>query len=140
MRAHWSDLDGRASHAETPALVLSALPPATFAAVAEESLVRRRLAEVTVARLQQRAREAARRRDWNAVDAALAEARVAARENPWLEGVVGELEVRAERRDEEVLSKEAMYSSRRAMSRVASVNQSALPDAMADSEPAFLRR
>ncbi|MCC5869258.1 MAG: VWA domain-containing protein [Gammaproteobacteria bacterium] len=140
VRAHWSDLDGRTSHAETPALVLPALPPAAFAAVEEDSLVRRRLAEVTVARLQQRAREAARRHDWNAVDAALAQAREASRENPWLENVVDELKELAARRDEEMLSKEAMYSSRRAMSRLASVNESALPDAMADSEPAFLRR
>ena len=139
VRASGSALDNRRVHAEGANLLLPVLPAEAFAAVAEDPLVRRRLVEVSVARLQQRARDAARRRDWPAVDQALARARAEANEHPWLEGVVSELEALAARRDEELLAKEAMYSSRKAMSRLAAVAECDVPGSQADG-PAFLRR
>jgi hypothetical protein len=88
--------------------------------------------------MQQRAREGARRGDWNAVNLALAQARQMAADNPWLQGSVAELEGLARKRDDVMFAKEAMYSSRRARSRLASVTESRDPGDM--DAPDYLRR
>ena len=132
-----SEAGEHGSHAQ--AFSLPVLPAGEVAALAEDPLVRRRLAEVTVARLQQDAHRAARRRDWAAVEEALRRAREASASNPWLSGVVEELEALAALRDEEMLAKESMYASRRAMSRLAVVRESAGLEDEGDV-PAFARR
>ncbi len=138
VRAAWRDLDG-AEHETCPeSLALPAMPAAAYAAVAEDELVRRRVNELVVAGMQQTAREGARRGDWNAVNLVLAEARQMAADNPWLESVVEELEGLARQRDEMMFAKEAMYSSRRMRSRLASHAEVVDPARM--DGPDYLRR
>jgi Ca-activated chloride channel family protein len=138
VRAAWRDLDGVEHETSPESLALPAMPAAAYAAVAEDELVRRRANELLVAGMQQTARDAARRHDWNAVNLALAQARQMARDNPWLEGVVEELEGLARQRDELMFAKEAMYSSRRMRSRMAHVNECQDPGSM--DAPDYLRR
>lgn len=138
VRLAWRDLDGVEHQANPVSLALPVLPAAAYAAVAEDELVRRRVNELLVAGVQETAREAARRRDWDAVDLALRQAREMSANNPWLKGVVKELEGLARQRDEVMFSKEAMYSSRRMRSRMAHVNESRDPGSM--DAPDYLRR
>jgi len=139
IRASWRDLDGQEHETGRESLALPAMPAAAYAAVAEDPLVRRRVDELVVAGMQQNSREAARRGDWNAVNLALAQARQMAHDNPWLQDVVGELEGLARKRDEMMYAKEAMYSSRRVSSRLASKCESRDPVEMGNV-PDYLRR
>lgn len=138
IRAAWRDLDGVERETSPESLALPAMPAAAYAAVAEDPLVRRRVDELVVAGMQQRARERARRGDWNAVNLALAQARQMSADNPWVQSSVAELEVLASRRDDVMFAKEAMYSSRRVCSRLASVTESREPGDM--EVPDYLRR
>jgi Ca-activated chloride channel homolog len=136
--ARWQDLDGVAAEHARVRLELPVMPAAAYAAVAEDSLVRRRVDEVSVAGLKETAREAARRHDWDTVERMLAEARRMSCDNPWLLSVVDELEALARRRDAAMFAKEAMYSARRERTRLAARVEGLHP---ADQEVAsFLRR
>ena len=138
VRAAWRDLDGVERETSPESLALPAMHAAAYSAVAEDPLVRRRVDELVVASMQQRAREGARRGDWNAVNLALSQARQMAADNPWLQGSVAELEGLARKRDDVMFAKEAMYSSRRVRSRLASVTESRDPGDM--DAPDYLRR
>lgn len=135
--ARWTDLEGRAGQSAEVSLALPALPAAAYAAVAEDEAVRRRIEEVAVAGMQARARDAAQRGDWGLVMLTLEQARLQSRDNPWMQGVVGELEKLAAQRERDRFMKEATYSSRRAKTRLATPGESLnyLEDA-----PEFLRR
>lgn len=135
--ACWTDLEGRPGEAESVTLALPALPAAAYAALAEDAAVRRRIEEVQVAAMQDRARDAALRGDWGMVMLTLEQARLQSSENPWMQGVVTELEKLAARREREHFAKEAAYSSRRARTRLASSSETMNYAAEA---PAFLRR
>lgn len=135
--ARWTDLEGRLCQADELDLALPALPAAAYAALAEDEAVCRRIEEVEIAAMQDRAREAALHGDWDTVMHTLEQARLQSRENPWMQGVVGELEKLAARREREHFAKEAVYSSRRARTRLAAADESMDYGAEA---PAFLRR
>jgi Ca-activated chloride channel homolog len=136
--ARWQDLEGVAAGHVPVGLELPAMPAAAYAAVAEDSLVRRRVDEVSVAGLKDTARAAARRHDWDTVERMLAEARRMSRDNPWLLSVVDELESLARRRDAAMFAKEAMYSARRERTRLASRVENL--DPAEQSVASFLRR
>jgi Ca-activated chloride channel homolog len=136
--ARWQDLEGVAAGHVPVRLELPAMPAAAYAAVAEDSLVRRRVDEVSVAGLKDTARAAARRHDWDTVERMLAEARRMSRDNPWLLSVVDELEGLARRRDAAMFAKEAMYSARRERTRLASRVENI--DPAEQSVASFLRR
>jgi Ca-activated chloride channel homolog len=138
VKASWRDLEGEVGEASSRLPALPVMPAAAYAAVAEDDLVRRRVEEVMVAGLQDTAREAARRQDWRAVERTLAKARTLARDNEWMQSVVGELEGLAAQRNSVMFQKEAAYSARRARSRLAAAREvNELQDLDA---PSFLRR
>jgi len=138
VRASWRDLEGRAGECSGALPALPTMPAAAYAAVAEDELVRRRVEEVTIAGLQDTARQAASRHDWVTVNRTLARARTLAGDNAWMQTVVMELEGIAARRDEVMFQKEAAYSSRRARSRLAMQVEST--EFREQHTPAFLRR
>jgi Ca-activated chloride channel family protein len=122
-------------------LNLPTLAPAAFAAVAVNEVVARRAAELRAARLQEQARDAARAGDWATVERLLGQIRTEAEHSPWLAATIVELEKLVARRETEGFSKEALYSSRKLMHRIASVAEQR--DWSEDSElqtPSFLRR
>jgi hypothetical protein len=79
--------------------------------LAEDSLVVQRSGELVAADFQRRAREAAGRGDWGAVDALLAEAGAVAADNPWVREVLEVLVGIAAQRDMLTFRKEAHYAA-----------------------------
>ena len=120
----YTTLDGEPRAIQPTSLALPALPASAFAAIAEDELVVRRADELEAAHLQQKARTAARRRDWNGVAAALKKAERIAENNPWVAASLNELRELAAQKDEESFSKEAMFSSRRMSTRLAASHES----------------
>ena len=91
-----------------------------------------------MANLQDAARTAARRHDWAEVERTLRRAEEMARDNPWLQETLETLRDITAERDAVMLSKEALYSSRRMRTRLA-----AAMDVGADDGriiPDYLRR
>jgi Ca-activated chloride channel family protein len=110
-----------------------------FNAIAEDELVVRRADELAAAGLQVRAREAARRGDWDAVGVALAGVERIAERNEWVKGTLQELRELEARKDEVVFAKESAFLSHRMSSRLAVQDESG--DCVARSvAPSYLRR
>ena len=92
-------------------LILDRLSPNAFNAIAEDEEVKRRVDELMVANLQERAREASLQGDWNRVEQIIMQGKKIAGDNEWLQNSLIELEVYAKRRQRDEFSKEAFYSS-----------------------------
>ena len=88
----YADLDGRPAHSEPVHLRLPRVPASAFAAIAVNELVSSRVAELNAAELQERARSAAQRGDWEQVQHLLQKLRAEAVSSPWLSASIGELE------------------------------------------------
>jgi Ca-activated chloride channel family protein len=115
----YTTLDGEPRAIQPTSLALPALPASAFAAIAEDELVVRRADELEAAHLQQKARTAARRRDWDGVAAALKKAERIAADNPWVAASLNELRELAAQKDEVSFAKEAMFASRKMSTRLA---------------------
>lgn len=141
-RVVYEDLATATQASSAASLSLGAVPAAAFEAIAEDERVVARARELRAAELQLEAREAARRGDWQRVDAILARAAEEARDNPWVEQALAALRRYAEQRRTEEFSKEAMYSSRRMSTRMAAPDESVRAYAASAQMdiPAFLRR
>lgn len=136
----WTDLAGQVRSGVAATLALPVLPAAAFGAVAEDERVTARLAEIESAGLQLQARTAARQGDWDRVDRLLAKAKRLARDHPWLDAVISEMEKLAAARDDARFSKESYYSSQRMSSRLSAPDESARDPDIGDDIPMFLRR
>ena len=101
-------------------IVLDPLNENAFSQIAEDEKVKLRLTEITVARFQERAREAARSGDWATAQYYIDEARKEAKDNEWLNSVIDSIEVYAKKRQQENFSKEAMYSAEKMNKRLVS--------------------
>jgi Ca-activated chloride channel family protein len=117
--------DGDHSEQIEANLYLPRAPLAAWNTITEQSDVTARLQELQVARLQQRARTAAQRGDWRQVDRILREAKVLARENPWVEQSIESIERYAKQRDQARMTKEALYSARKLTDRMVSASEDA---------------
>ena len=120
----YTTLDGEPRAIQPTSLALPALPASAFAAIAEDELVVRRADELEAAHLQQKARAAARRRDWHGVDAALKRAERIAATNPWVAASMNELRELAAKKDEVSFAKEALFASRKMSTRLAASRES----------------
>jgi Ca-activated chloride channel family protein len=137
----YKTMDDRSEIAVPAHIRLPRLPAEAYAAVAPDTLVARRAAELRAAGQQERAREAARNGDWEVVQSILDELRLESKDNPWLLATVEELEKYAKRRETENFSKEAMYKSRAMRSRLAAREESSEWSAsLEQAKPMFLRR
>ena len=76
--------------------------------------------EILVAKIQERARVAAQRGDWNTVTHLLDEAKKEANGNEWLNSVINSIEVYAKNKQQQQFTKEAMYSSEKMQKRMVS--------------------
>ena len=76
-----------------------------------------RIQEVEASDIQEKAEKAARDCDWDRVDALVEEASIKGKDNPWLEGISGQLKTLAGRRDRHAFTKETRYARRRLRSR-----------------------
>jgi Ca-activated chloride channel family protein len=136
------DLESQPLAPQSGWLSLASLPATAHGVLVEDELVAARRSELRAADLQERAQAAARNRDWRLVDKLLAEALHEAENNPWLKGVVESLQRYAAMRQEEAMSKEAMYSSQRMRSRIAASNENVRSYAASDEadQAMYLRR
>jgi Ca-activated chloride channel family protein len=131
------DLGGEPRAVEAVSRGLPVLSPAAFYAVAENALVKRRAEELAAARIQRKARTAARRGDWEAAERLLEEVDNLGADNRWLRGIVSELRDLARQRDREGFAKEAAYSSSKLSTRLAATRENEDPEAAVAH---FLRR
>jgi len=120
----YTTLDGEPRAIQPTSLALPALPASAFAAIAEDELVVRRADELEATHLQQKARTAARRRDWDGVAAALKKAERIADANPWVAASLNELRELAAQKDEVSFAKEALFASRKMSTRLAASYES----------------
>lgn len=134
----YTSLDGEPRAIQPQSLALQSLPASAFNAIAEDELVVRRADELEAARLQQSARAAARRGDWNGVERALRRAQRIADQNPWVASAVAELRVLAAQKDEATFAKESAFQSRRMSSRLAQKSEGL--SVAAPAPAAYLRR
>ena len=122
-------------------LRIEPLPVNAFEAISVDPNVRARVAEVRAAKLQEQARTAARRQDWNRVEEILQELRKEVAHSPWIAATIAELERYARRRETDSFSKEAFYSAQKMRSRLAEKNENANWSLIEETDKAsFLRR
>lgn len=110
--------DGEVCQEGPVKLVLNPLAPNAFAAVAEDEKVRRRVGELLVAYYQREAAGAARIGDWPRVERIVAAAKLASRDNEWVQQSLVELEKYAHQKQRQQFAKEARYSANRMSKRM----------------------
>lgn len=134
----YDDMGGEPRAIQPQSLALKALTAAAFGAVAEDPLVKRRAEEIEAAKIQEQARSAALRGDWQTVERLLKEIEKFGADNEWVREIVAELQSLARRRDEAMFAKESRYTSRRMTSRLASRDE--LSVALSARVPEYTRR
>lgn len=135
-------LEGEAVQLERAGLALPVMSAAAHAALADDELVSRRLAELAAAELLTRMRAAAAEGDWNTVDRLLEQAGRQFAGHEWLAAVLQAMRSIADERSRERLMKESLYASGKLGSRLAEKDElTAYSPAMEWAEkPAYLRR
>jgi len=138
---NYVDNEGVDHTINSDALALPSLPPSAWNQIVADETVEDRLAELEASRIQREASVAARRGDWNRVDALLQEAKLLAENNVWIRESLKVLEGYARRREMEMFSKESNYTSLKMSRRMVSrqESRSVMDDKFLDM-PAFLIR
>ena len=133
----YQDMDGNTITLDDVSIQLPGLPSVAWKTLVPNDLVSKRIAEIEAARIQDQAKNAARRGDWGKVQRLLKKAKENAQDNEWLEKTVTTLESLAALRDSRRFSKESSYSSAKMSSRLSALNEQSNDD---ESIPSFLRR
>lgn len=138
----YKDKEGNHLTTDPVKLILEPLSPNAFAAVLEDEKVKTRISEILVATYQQEAREAAQRGDWERVDRIVAQAKVAAKDDLWMQSSLISLEKYSRRRQREQFSKEALYSADKMNKRLVADDESRVSYSMniEAEKAAYLRR
>ena len=138
----FTDIDTNLVDTRSCSLRLPQLPADAWAAIAENESVKARMQEVRVAQIQQQLRTAAQRGDWRTVEELIQQAELEAGGNAWLKASLESIKRYALARDEARMSKEARYSSKRMMTRMASVDELSCDYSLFDEaqKPKHLRR
>ena len=134
------DMNGAALAGERVWLHLPVVGAGEYAALADNDIVARRATELDAARLLNEARDAARARRWDEVTRLLNDMRGVSAGNPWLTGIVTEMEALAARQDEHWFAKETAYSSVRMQTRLVPPAASVTMEDNFMDRPAFLRQ
>ena len=134
----YRDIGGLQLAIEPQSLSLPVLAGSAFEAVAEDLLVKRRVEELAVARMQEKARLAALEGDWATVDFLLEQIKNLGVDNEWVREIERELRLLARRHDRVMFAKEARYASSKMSSRLASMDEMDQP--LSADVPDFLRR
>ena len=121
----FTDIETSIADTRSCSLRLPQVPAEAWTAIGEDGKVAARMQEVRVAQIQQQLRTAAMRRDWGAVDELIRQAELEAGDNAWLRASLKSIKRYARARDGVRMGKEAHYSSRKMMNRMASVDESA---------------
>ena len=121
----YTDLEGQVRGGASDPLMLPVMEAAALAALVPDEMVVRRVAEVEVSRLQDQARSASLRGEWEVVDLILRKIRGMAGDNAWVAGMLDEIEQIARRRDAIRFAKEAAYAGDSMGTRLSGLNERA---------------
>lgn len=122
---------------------LPALPevqPAEYEAMQAHELVQRRVHEMTAAQLQLQIRQAALGGDWMQVEQLLTHLETLGRHEPWVAASIAFTRQLMRERDQQRMSKEMLYKSRKMSQRLSSTDEVCFREADEVEVPAFLRR
>ena len=122
---------------------LPALPEAeqaAYEALHTHELVQRRIHELTAAQLQLQIRQAALQGDWLQVEQLLIQLETLGRHEPWVAASIAFTRQLMRERDQQRMSKEMLYKSRKMQSRLSSTDEVLFSMAADYEAPAFLRR
>lgn len=141
----WSDKQHRlrCGERQTFTAKLPTLPEvqvAEFEGLLIHELVQRRMTELSAAQLQLQIREAALHGDWARVELLLAQLEGLGRHEPWIAASIAFTRQLMRERDEQRMSKEMLYKSRKMQSRLSSTDEVMFSLAADYEAPAFLRR
>ena len=143
-RSHISFTNLEGERMETPvrSIRLRPINQNAFGAVVEDQVVKVRIQEIRAAELQDRAREAANRGDWDEVDYAIRMAEKEAVGNAWIRENLKSLRRYAAMRERNAFSKEAIYSADKYRSRLAARFESNEHYSLREEnvKPMYLRR
>ena len=103
-------------------------------------LVQRRITEISAAQLQLQIRQAALNGDWMQVEQLLSQLEALGRNEPWVAASIAFTRQLMRERDEQRMSKEMLYKSRKMQSRLSSTDEVMFSMAADFEAPAFLRR
>jgi Ca-activated chloride channel family protein len=135
------DGEGRVHEVKASLPVLPEVDEAQWNVLPENELVARRVAEVRAADLQDEARAAVQRGDWERAEALLQLVEELARDNEWLQGTVAKMKRLLEQRDQMRFGKEVMYASYSMKRRLTEVDEMAEFSETSESvKAAYLRR
>ena len=119
---------------------LPVLTPAAFESEKTHELVERRINEMTAAMLQLQIREAALVGDWFHVEQLLNRLEAIGRNEPWVAASIAFTRQLMRERDEQRISKEMLYKSRKMNNRLSSTDEAMFSMQSDIEEQAFLRR
>ena len=122
---------------------LPALPevqPPEYEAMQAHELVQRRVHEMTAAQLQLQIRQAALQGDWIRVEQLLTQLETLGRHEPWVAASIAFTRQLMRERDEQRMSKEMLYKSRKMSQRLSSTDEVCFREVDEVEVPAFLRR
>jgi Ca-activated chloride channel family protein len=135
------DGEGRLHEVKASLPVLPEVDEAQWNALPEDELVARRVTEVRAADLQDEARAAVQRGDWERAEVLLKQVEELARDNEWLQGTVAQMKRLLERRDQVRFGKEVMYASYSMKRRLTEVDEMAdFSESRESVKAAYLRR
>lgn len=121
----YTDVAGQIQRCAPVTLGLPVVRAAAFGRIAEDPLVAARAVEIQSADLQLRVRYAVRGNDWDKAAELVKEIRTLAKNHPWLQAVVTQMEMLLEAQDKERISRESYYSSERIKKRQTSKDEMA---------------
>jgi Ca-activated chloride channel family protein len=122
---------------------LTALPevqPAEYEALQTHELVQRRIHELSAAQLQLQIRQAALQGDWMQVEQLLTHLETLGRHEPWVAASIAFTRQLMRERDDQRMSKEMLYKSRKMSQRLSSTDEVCFREVDEVEVPAFLRR
>lgn len=107
----WQNSEGLDETLPVHNFALPMMSSTEFSGLTGDPLVARRLGELDVADLQERAHQAALGGDWDRVQVLLDELKIVAQDNPWTRSVAEELENLMKTGSREIFTKELLFSS-----------------------------
>lgn len=136
------DNHGEQKQTEPCTLHLTPMPIDAYEAVAVEPVVQDRSVELQVARLQTKAAQHARNRDWAAVSDIVTQLEEIGSSNAWVSASINVLKGYQRMRDSKAFAKEAHYKAQRMSSRIADADEHADIWSSEDenSKSSFLRK
>lgn len=120
--------------------VLPEVQQDAYEALLTHELVQRRIHELSAAQLQLQIREAALQGDWMRVEELLAHLETLGRHEPWVAASIAFTRQLMRERDQQRMSKEMLYKSRKMSQRLSSTEEAMFRDTQELEIPAFLRR